>query len=293
MPIECIVTYAGNTLTNHNFCHSVFPVNPGWHRDRGPVVKHNTTAIDDQPTVTHKGPVGILTADTHRDLRIHLRSHTGGIVFRRHGILVMKFQSIILQIAVVTQEIPGVSQEEVVFPHSRVPGGVHVVVKSIQLHNIPAMGAATVTGNHSAVDIQLQHQPIEQRCITLADCGLIHQRRIGGELQQIRPILQICVIIGDVLAHVIINRPDLLIVRFAAEVQIPDQLVHSGGELCLLLGGGIVGNRKCIAESILSVLVAAVDLCTCGANVPQQVVTLCRISGMANSLIKHAIKQSL
>ena len=109
-------------------------------------------------------------------------------------------------------------QEPVVIAQAGIPGGIQIVVQIVQFHNIPSVGAAASdAGNQTSVNAKLQRQPVKQQCITLADCRFIHHGRIGGEFTGIVFIIQIGIVISNIGADVVIDRPDLFIIRFTGQ----------------------------------------------------------------------------
>ena len=79
--------------------------------------------------------------------------------------------------------------------HRIIPGNIHVIPFPADLHDIPGV-VSTLTGadNDTAVNSQLQQQPVQQHSVALTDRGPVDQRRICGILELIVRIAKVDII---------------------------------------------------------------------------------------------------
>ena len=180
------------------------------------------------------------------------------------------------------------AQEEIVGGHSRIPGGIQVVVQLVQSHDIP--GVATIaagldTGNDPGIHIQLQRQPVEQIGVALTHGSLVHQRRIGGVLQQVTVVFQIVVVISNIGANVVIDTADLCIVGLAIQRQFLQKGSHSSVQLLFLLQGGVVGHREIEGDrgSVVG------SRCLVATILEFQIVALHGVTGMVEQRLQNLI----
>ena len=124
----------------------------------------------------------------------------------------MEFGGIIFLVTDMVGKIIGTDQEIVIIGVSRVPRGVQVVIEAVELSNIPAVGAAAVTGDESAINAQLQGQTVQQKGVSLTDAGTVNQTGISGVLELVRFIFQIVVIVSNIGTDVIVDGLQLGIV---------------------------------------------------------------------------------
>ena len=157
--------------------------------------------------------------------------HIGG---NGHGISGMELGSIKFRIAGMLSEIGRCTQELPVVAHQiPVPGGVAVVVLTLQVDDVPgvAFGAGNIRGDTTdiaAVHIQLQQQPVVQAGIALADRILCDQCRVGGMLVVVGVVFQVVPV--EVILHIfrdpVIGTLDFLVIGCIPKVQLIQQRFH-------------------------------------------------------------------
>ena len=115
-----------------------------------------------------------------------------------------------------------------------VPGGVHIVVLAIELHNVPAVGAAVAdAADHTGIHTGFQSQTVEGGSIALTYAAMLNQSAVGAVHFQV-------VIIDHVAGQVIVNFTYLFIVGQAGKLA--DDAVDRGVNLRFLIRGGVVGE---------------------------------------------------
>ena len=228
----------------------------------------------------HRRSIGMVTAT--------------GIVCLGHGVSCMEGIGVItirdrhlprLIPAVMIREVVRSLQEALIDGKSRIPGGVQVVIFTIQPGNVPNMTLSLgIAWDHAAIHTQFQRQPVEQRSITLADSGLIDQRRIGSVFQLVAVVVKIIIIVSNIGGYVVINCLQLGVVILTGHIQLAQQLVNGGIHLSLLGRIGVVGHSKGSGSTqVLTTegVIAKFHIKT--GILPQQIVTFHRISGMGHS----------
>ena len=147
----------------------------------------------------------------------------------------------------------------VVWAQTCIPGGVHIVVFAVQLHNVPGMvgylsGGGDGAGDAAGIHTQFQHQLIEQHGVACADSGLVDQCGIGGVFESVGIVVQIGIVIADIGAHIVIYALYLLIIGVFPQIQLLQKLVFPVGEGGLLFGSGGVGHLEFVGEIVVTVL---------------------------------------
>ena len=192
-------------------------------------------------------------------------------------------------------------EEVAVAAPSLVPCGVQtVVIAIVHLHDVPCVGAPDAvpairrTGDDAAVDARVVGQPVEQVGVALTHRRLVDGGSIGGILQLVGIVVQVCVVVSDVFGDPVIDGLHLLVGGLAAQ----RQLGQDGGldiavQLCLLL-------RCCVPHHGIGDLIAArpafVELFRCRSGtvaleLPAQEVAAAAIAGhMGDGLLPPVLQ---
>ena len=191
-----------------------------------------------------------------------------------------------------SREIQGALEEVAVAGRTRIPGGVQIVVQVIELHDVPGMGAAAVADDDTGIHTQLQHQPVEQHGIALADGDLVHQRRIGGVLQVVEIIVQVLVIILHGVADVVVHGADLFVIGLFPQIKLVQQVGNRSIQLHLLGIGGVVGHVDVECVVICGVGVGIAAFTIIAAILPLEGVALLGVAVVDHGFRQNRIKQS-
>ena len=219
----------------------------------------------------------------------------GKIIIRTHGIggieafcSVFLVPDVIVKIGITQQEI-GIIQSRLGI--SGIPGGVHIIVQAIQLHDIPGMGAAVAnTADNAVIHPGFQYQSVEQVGIALADSGLVHQCGIGRVNQRL-VLLQTRVIVNNVFAHPVIDGANLFIIALAGQIQPGQQTCHGIIHFFLLFGGVVVGHVIAVGQILIALTVrGAADTAAAAFVMEGKIVTLGGHTGVVKGTLKHFVE---
>ena len=220
----------------------------------------------------------------------------GGVIRGGHGVNPVEFGGFILIITGVPYEGVGAAEEPAVIGYAGIPCGVKIVVILVDSCNVPAMGAATVTGNQPGIHTQFQRKPVEQQSITLTDSGFVEHGSIGGMLQLVAVVFKIVVVIGDIGADIIIDAADDLILGAVLNIQLVDDFVDSAVHFRFLTGGGVVshieGNVP-VDTAVIGVVTLSTIAIAPSAVLPAEVITFCGNAGVGDSRREGVADHSL
>ena len=114
------------------------------------------------------------------------------------------------------REVHHTLQEPLVFRTACVQSRIHIVVKVIQLHDVPAvLIVAHSSAQHAVVHTQFQKHPVGQQGNAMAGGSFVHHStisRIGERLVTCRRCQ-----ISHIFAKVIVDSTDLLVVALVVD----------------------------------------------------------------------------
>ena len=213
----------------------------------------------------------------------------GIVILAVHGIGRVELGVIIIVVADMVFEISGANQKITVIGLACIPGGVQIVVQIVDPGNVPAVGATAVTGDEPGIHPQLQGQSVQQQGIALAYRSTVHQRGITGVLECIAVVIQVCVVVGNVGADVIIDAAQALIVSCCVQFQGIQQLSYFAVYGLFLFGGGVVIDGQSQRIQIGCTIMGAFQAKTHILIVPSQIVAFSRNSGVGEGDGKNLV----
>ena len=173
---------------------------------------------------------------------------------------------------------------------TQIPGGVQFVIGVLAPGYIPGV-THRVAGDHARVQTGLERQAVESDGNALAHRSIVDKRGIARVFQFILVIVQVCVVVFDVAAEVIVDCPEPRILRFSFQRERVKNGIDPAVHLSLLRGGRIVQEGE-DETAIIGVFIGIhiFDATTTAAPLEFQIIAFPRGAGMGESAPKYRIE---
>ena len=153
--------------------------------------------------------------------------------------------------------------------------------------------AVAVAGNHPGIDAHCQQQPVQQHSIALADGSSVHQCCIGSIFQPVVRIAQICIVVGNIAAHPVVDGFQGSIGIGRIRIQAGQKGGYRAVHFCFLLGCGVVADIVGVAHVVFAFVGVAGGTVGHIGILPAQIVTFLGVAGMCKGFLKEIIHQGI